>query len=93
MKLVGASNWFVRGPFLVESVLYAIFSCLVFWILFYVLIGFIDPLVSGFFAEIDFSLVDYLLKNFFFIFSFEFLVVLVLNLMSSLLAMNRYLRV
>ncbi|MFH1456682.1 MAG: permease-like cell division protein FtsX [Patescibacteria group bacterium] len=93
MKLVGASNWFVRGPFLVETVLYAMFGCLIFWILFYLLVGFINPLVAGFFAEIDFSMVDYLLKNFFFIFGFEFLVILILNVISSLLAMNKYLRV
>jgi len=93
MKLVGASNWFVRGPFLVETVLYAIFGCLIFWILFYLLIGFVNPLVAGFFAEIDFSIVDYLLKNFYFIFGFEFLAILILNIISSLLAMNKYLRV
>ncbi len=93
MKLVGASNWFIRGPFLVESILYAIFGCLIFWIVFYLLIGFINPMVAGFFAEIDFSIIDYLTSNFLFIFGFEILVIIVLNIISSLLAMNRHLKV
>lgn len=93
MKLVGASNWFIRGPFLIESILYAIFGCLIFWIIFYLLIGFINPMLAGFFAEIDFSIIDYLTSNFLFIFGFEILVIIVLNIISSLLAMNRHLKV
>jgi len=92
MKLVGASNWFIRGPFVVESVLYAIFGCLIFWVIFYALIGFVNPLVAGFFAEIDFNIVQYLNSNFIFIFGFELLAIIVLNVFSSLLALSRYLR-
>jgi len=92
MKLVGASNWFIRGPFLVETVMYAIFGCLIFWIIFYALIGFINPLVAGFLAEIDFNLISYLIDNFFYIFGFEILVISILNIISSMLAMSKYLR-
>ena len=28
MRLVGATNWFIRGPFLVEGVLYGVFAAL-----------------------------------------------------------------
>lgn len=92
MKLVGASNWFVRGPFLVETVLYAIFGCLIFWILFYLTLGFVNPLVAGFFAEIDFNIIQYILSNFFYIFGFELLAIAMLNIISSMLAMGRYLK-
>jgi cell division transport system permease protein len=93
MKLVGASNWFVRGPFLVESILYALFGCLLFWILFFLLLHFVNPSLARFFADIKFNLVDYLLSNFFYIFAFELLAVIVLNIISTYIAMGRHLRV
>jgi len=92
MKLVGASNWFVRGPFLVESIMYALFGCLVFWILFFVGLNFLGPSVQNFFADIKFNLVDYVLHNFLYIFGFELLVIIVLNLISTAIAMGRHLR-
>jgi cell division transport system permease protein len=92
MKLVGASNWFVRGPFLVESIMYALFGCLVFWILFFVSLNFLGSSVHNFFADIKFNLVDYVLHNFLYIFGFELLVIIVLNLISTAVAMGRHLR-
>ncbi|HOY56502.1 MAG TPA: permease-like cell division protein FtsX [bacterium] len=93
MKLVGASNWFIRGPFLVESILYAVFGCLVFWIIFYVAIGFINPIVSGFFADINFNLISYVLHNFWYIFGFELVAMVLLNIISSAFALGRHLKV
>ncbi|MDD5290072.1 MAG: permease-like cell division protein FtsX [Patescibacteria group bacterium] len=93
MKLVGASNWFIRGPFLVESVMYALLGCLVFWILFFIGLNFLAPSVHSFFADIKFNLVDYLLHNFFYIFGFELLAIIFLNLISTLIAMGKHLRV
>jgi cell division transport system permease protein len=93
MKLVGASNWFIRGPFLVESILYALFGCLLFWIILFALLTFINPAISAFFGDINFNLGQYLLQNFFFIFGFEFLVITILNIISTFVAMGRHLRV
>jgi cell division transport system permease protein len=93
MKLVGASNWFIRGPFLVESIMYALFGCLVFWILFFIGLNFLAPSVHNFFTSIKFDLVDYVLHNFFYLFGFELLAIIFLNLLSTLIAMGRHLRV
>jgi cell division transport system permease protein len=38
MKLVGASNWFIRLPFLFEGIFYAILGTVIFWLIFYLLI-------------------------------------------------------
>lgn len=92
MKLVGAGNWFVRGPFLVESVLYALFGCLIFWIVFFLGLNFVGSSVHNFFADINFDLGNYVLHNFFYIFGFELLSVIILNLISTFVAMGRHLR-
>lgn len=93
MKLVGASNWFIRMPFLLESVLYAFLGCLVFWILFYLLMGIIQPILYKFFVDIDFNLMSYLSSHLLYIFGFELILVIVLNIISSFIAMGRHLRV
>jgi len=89
---VGASNWFIRGPFIVESILYALFGCMVFWLIFYLMAGLANPILAGFFAEFDFNLMNYLSTNFFYVFGFELLVIILLSVMSSLLAVSKYLR-
>ena len=35
MRLVGASNWFVKGPFIVQSILYGAFAVIVVNLLFF----------------------------------------------------------
>jgi cell division transport system permease protein len=55
MRLVGGSNWFIRAPFLVESILYAFLGTLLTMGIFFLL----QPYVSGFFGDSRFNLVYY----------------------------------
>lgn len=48
MRLVGASNWFIRGPFIVEGILYGIIATLVTLIILYPVFYFLSPKLSGF---------------------------------------------
>ncbi len=93
MKLVGAGNWFIRAPFLVEGIIYSILGILIFWLLFYLLIGIIQPLLYRFFIDINFNLMSYLAGHFFYIFGFELIAVIILNIISSFIAMGKYLKV
>ncbi len=93
MKLVGASNWFIRAPFLLESIIYAILSTVIFWLIFYLLIGVLQPILYKFFIDINFNLVSYLSANFFYIFGFELILIMILNIISSFIAIGKYLRV
>jgi len=71
MKLVGATNWFIRAPFLFEEIFYALISSLILISLFYPLLDFIQPHFN-FFLEYDFDLMSYFKQNFFFIFGLQF---------------------
>ncbi|MEA2089018.1 MAG: permease-like cell division protein FtsX [Patescibacteria group bacterium] len=92
MRLVGATNWFIRVPFLLEEFFYAFISLLILMSFFYPLLNFIQPHLN-YFLEYDFDLISYFKNNFFFIFGLEFLVVILINTISSFLAMKKYLKV
>jgi len=49
MKLVGASDWFIRSPFLVEGVIYALIGVICIIALFYPFIHLLQPYLSTFF--------------------------------------------
>lgn len=91
MRLVGASNWYIRGPFIVEGVLHGVIASILTTIFFYPLILFMSPKVSAFLAGID--LLGYFNSNFWNIFFIQTLVGVFLGVVSSLIAMRRYLRV
>ncbi|MBU4360521.1 ABC transporter permease [Patescibacteria group bacterium] len=93
MKLVGASNWFIRLPFLLEGVLYATISSIVFWIIFYLIAGVLQPIFYNFFIDINFNLMSYISSYFVYIFGFELIIIIVLNTISSFIAIGKYLRV
>lgn len=92
MKLVGATNWFIRAPFLVEEFFYAIISCLILIAVFYPAINFLQPHLN-YFLEYDFDLISYFKANFVLIFGLEFFAIIIINALSSFVAMKKYLKV
>jgi len=93
MKLVGASNWFVRMPFLLEGVIYAFLATLAIVGIVYPTSVFIEPYVSGFFETESVGMIDYLNANFVWIFVSQFLALSILNIISTGFALGRYLKV
>jgi len=93
MKLVGATNWFIRSPFLLEATFYGIISCVIAIAIFYPILNLIQPYINNFFLTEEFSVVNYFNQNFWYIFGLELLVVILLNIVSSSIAIRRYLKV
>lgn len=93
MKLVGASNWFVRAPFVIESIIYGAFGCLLAIMVIYPTLGFIQPKLSAFFDGSSFDLIGYFNTNFINIFGGQLLAIIILNTISSAIAINKYLKV
>ncbi len=91
MKLVGANNWFIRGPFIVEGVLYGIISSLITLIILYLIFWLVSPSLSGFLPIGD--IFSYFQANL-----WAFVLVLsgvgvVLGMLSSFFAIRKYLKV
>lgn len=92
MRLVGASNWFVRAPFVVEAVFYSLISTVITFILIFPLISLIQFKSLEFFNNQAGDIFGYYRKNFFVLFSFQFLIVAALSAFSATLAIGRYLK-
>lgn len=93
MKLVGATNWFIRSPFIFEGVLYGIIATVIGFVLIYPMLNLMQPYISNFFLTDEFKIVEYFNKNFWVIFGLELLSIILLNIISSSIAIRRYLRV
>lgn len=91
MRLVGANNWFIRGPFIVEGILYGIISSLLTVGVLYPVFYFISPKISGFLPIEDFFV--YFQAN---VWAFLVLLLIIgvsLGAVSSFIAIRKYLKV
>jgi cell division transport system permease protein len=90
MRLVGASNSFIRGPFLLQGVMYGVISGILALAILYPIVIWIGPGTAEFF---EFDLHLYFVNNFSTLFLTLVGVGVGLGLVSSLFAIARYLRV
>lgn len=90
MKLVGASNWFIRGPFIVEGLMYGIIATVITVILLYPAFYFISPKISSFLPIED--VFSYFKANMILLFLLLLAIGLVLGTFSSFIAVRKYLR-
>ena len=91
MKTVGAANWFVKFPFVVQSILYSVVALVFMVLIWYAFLRVADQQVQNFFGS-DVSLLVYFRDNFMRIFGTELAVVIVLTILSSSVALRRYLK-
>src|SRR3989344_57607 len=91
MRLVGASNAFIRGPFFMQGALIGFIASIITTLLFiapvFLVSGFVERLLPGF------SLAGYFLSNLFLIILLQLVVGIGLGVLSAAIAMRRYLEV
>ncbi len=90
MRLVGASNAFIRGPFMLQGVMYGVISGVLALLIIYPLVLWIGPETEAFF---QFNLFTFFVSDFLRIFGTLVGTGVVLGIVSSFLAVARYLRV
>lgn len=90
MRLVGASNWYIRTPFVVEGMIYGIFGVIATLLVFYPLLDWSSPRVSGFIPGAD--LKSYFTANLLSIILVQLAVGVGLGVLSSGIAVRRYLK-
>ncbi len=90
MRLVGATNWFIRGPFIVEGMLYGIIASVITVAFLYPLFYFISPKLSGFLPIGDIFI--YFQANLLSFFLLLLGIGVILGAFSSLIAVTKYLK-
>jgi len=93
MKLVGASNSFVRLPFLAEAMIYALVSIIGVMAVFFPFIHLLQPYIAAFFNTPAVDLVAYFNSNIFIIFGLEFIGASLINVIASGIAVGKYVKV
>jgi cell division transport system permease protein len=93
MRLVGASGGFIRGPFLIEAVIFSFLAMLITLLILYPGLNFVQPYLNNLFEDIEINLVQYFNNNFLLIFGSEFLGILILSILSTTFALRKYLKI
>jgi len=93
MRLVGASNFFIYMPYLVSAFFYSLVSLLIVIAVFYPFLSLLQPYLEVFFTGYNVNILTYFVDNFWGIFSLQFLAVLAINIVASVLAVRKYAKV
>ncbi len=91
-KLVGATNWFVRGPYIVEAFIFSVLSVACTYLLVFFASRFLDKYLLIVFGPAS-TLTGYFQNNMLLLLVLQFTAVFLLTLLTSLLAMRKYLKV
>lgn len=91
MRLVGASNMYIRGPFVFEGAMYGFIAGIVTLLIFYPLTYSLGPVTQSFFGDIN--LFTYYIRNFLMIFAIIMGSGILLGAIASFLAVRKYLSI
>ncbi len=90
MRLVGASNMYIRGPFMLQGIMYGLIAGVLALLILYPIVLYLGPATEQFF---QFNLFNYFVTDFGYIFAVLVGTGIVLGMVSSAFAVARYLRV
>ena len=91
MRLVGASNWFIRGPFIIQGIIVGVLATLITTLLFFPLTLFVGIKLQAFVPGFD--LFSYFANNLLLIVFLQLVTGVLLGVVSSFLAIRKYLKV
>lgn len=91
MRLVGGSNMFIRGPYIVEGVIYGVISALAALVVLAPFVHLVAPYMNVFIPEMNIQ--SYFYGNLFSLLGYELLLGILLGTVSSSIAVTRYLKV
>src|SRR3990167_3895717 len=90
MKLIGATNWYIRWPFVLEGIFYGILGALVGWSLASGALWYFTPFLATFLKGIPVLPISIL--NLLQLLGIEVLLAILLGVIASFLAVLRYLK-
>lgn len=91
MRLVGASNNFIRGPFVITGVIYGVLAGTLTLIIAFPIVAFVSPYVNALIPEVD--LKNYYLSNILLLSGYQLSFGILLGACSSFISIRRYLKI
>jgi len=92
MQLVGATNNFILGPYLLEAIWFALIGMIITIVVLYPMLGLIQPYITTFFEGDQVNLVLFFNNNFIKVFGLQLLATAGLNIASAIIATRKYLK-
>ncbi len=92
MKLVGAKDWFIRAPFLLEAIFYALAATLLMTGLLAVVLISLEPLIARFFSGVPVSLVRFYFENGIALFLVQWIGLSLLGVVTTAGAVRKFLK-
>jgi cell division transport system permease protein len=90
MRLIGASRWYIRWPFILEGISYGIVGAVLGWLISAGILWYANPFLSSFLSGM--SILPIPLIFIFGLLGIEIIVAIILGTLSSFLAVLRYLK-
>lgn len=90
-RLVGASNWFIRGPFLVQGIICGVLATLVSLLVFGAVCWLLSPKIESYFF--DFNISQLFLQRFWLLLLIQLATGIGLGVVSSMVAIRKYLKI
>jgi len=92
MRYVGASNWFIQGPFMIEGILFGVFGSIITTLLILLIARVAEPYFSGAFSVFDIDLFEYVLTHIGRLITIQLLIGVISGFFLSLISVRRYLK-
>ncbi|MDD5732001.1 MAG: permease-like cell division protein FtsX [Patescibacteria group bacterium] len=93
MKLVGATNWYIRWPFILEGAFYGFISMILSSIALFIGLKIASPHIRDFFQEFSINFFSSLNAYGLIILGWQFVISVFVGVVSSTIAISRYLKV
>ncbi len=90
MRVVGADNKFIRGPYIVEGIIYGVVAAVISILLFFPIVNAVSPGLAKFIPS--FNLNEYFTGHFFLLLLYQLAIGIGLGIISSVIAIRKYLK-
>lgn len=91
MRLVGAGNWYIRMPFIIEGIVFGVVSCAVAIALMFPAVSYVSPKIAQFIPGFDLN--NYFIGNLYNITLLLLSMGVGIGVISSVIAIRRYLKI